>query len=167
MINLTARRCIHPICMIIPSFGIKDRQATHCNIHKLEGMIDVVSAICQSEGCKTSASYLKLYSKTALHCRDHSNLNEYSRRKVRPIYMRAGCHKVANFIDQSDINLYPVRYNTDKFLTDIELVERQCPNCNDVIFVPINKEVYISCGNYRQRILHHFKEDDVKGFFTN
>lgn len=135
------------------------------NHHKLPGMINIVSKICGHEGCTIQPSYHKLYSPTYNHCVSHSTLNEYDCRKGIPLCKSLNCQNIAHFIDGQDNNYYPVRCETHKLVSDIRLSEKECQNCEEILYFPDNREHCMQCGNYRERILYHFKEFIIRSFF--
>jgi hypothetical protein len=51
MINVTSKRCCIDGCPIRASFGYEGEQCSHCDAHKLEGMINVVLKPCLYAAC--------------------------------------------------------------------------------------------------------------------
>ena len=52
------KRCQHPVCMTRACFGVPGGPPSHCSVHRLEGMRDVINKKCQHpEGCSTLATY--------------------------------------------------------------------------------------------------------------
>ena len=159
--------CRVPNCNKRAYFGYEFKKSLLCSSHKLVDMINVKSKRCEHPGCTICPCYMKLFSTHRTHCREHSNLNEYSYTKRNPICTVINCQNAAHYIDHNDRNIYPVRCNDHKLNTDIELVHRQCSNCLDELYFPINREVCMNCGIYRERILYHFKEYIIKGFLQS
>lgn len=125
-------------------------------------MKDIILKQCDHQNCGLGASHTKLFSEQHAHCRDHSTLNEYSRKKSLPACTVINCWKNAYFIDNTDINVYPIRCYSHRFYDDIELVYKQCPRCKDKLYFPINRELCMNCGLYRGKTLYRFKETMVK-----
>jgi hypothetical protein len=167
MIDLKHKLCEYPNCNIRPSFGYQGEEAKYCDMHKLKSMIDVSNRKCQYKDCMISPTYSKLYSTTRGHCQEHSTLNEYSYKKSKPTCCVIGCVNIAYFIDPTDINIYPVRCETHKFPSDIQLMNRICPNCNEELYFPNNRHVCMNCGLYREYVLHNFKEMIIKYFLSS
>lgn len=162
MINVTRKRCSYGGCLLSPIYGLPKENNDFCSIHKSPNMINLVSKRCEYFDCMLQPSYCKLFSTTKSHCRDHSTLNEFSFNKRNPLCHYIKCGNGATFIDYNDQNIYPIRCFAHKFPTDIELLNRYCPSCEEEIFFPINKEICANCGMYREIKLHHFKESMVK-----
>lgn len=99
--------------------------------------------------------------------REHSTLNEYSHHKKNPSCNALNCNNTAYFLDSDDINLYPVRCSEHKINTDIQLINRECSNCKELIYFPANRKICMECGQYRIRTLRCFKEHMVKYFLQS
>jgi hypothetical protein len=167
MINVNCKRCDFLDCNVIAIFGYKGQGAQFCDNHKLEGMINVVRKPCRFPGCTTTPCYGKLYSKTRIFCLEHATLNDYSGDKLHPICQVLNCQNDAYFIDSTDVNLYPIRCHDHRHLTDIELTSKICPNCQEKLYFPENREVCMNCGGFRVKILHKFKETIAKHFLIS
>lgn len=157
MINVVSKECEFRECKLYPSFGYEGQSALFCKKHKLEGMIDNHKQ-CVSLECTIQPSYRKLYSKILISCKEHSSLNEYSVIKSTPICQVINCQNTAYFINPVDSNVYPIRCSNHHHSTDIELLLKICPNCEEKLYFPSNKKICMNCGYYRERKLYKFKE---------
>jgi hypothetical protein len=167
MIDVKHNKCEYENCMIRSCFGYKGEYPRYCNNHKLKDMINVINRKCGHSDCIVTPSYSILYSKSRTHCREHSNLNQYSAQKSNPLCTVIDCNNIAYYIDPSDPNIYPIRCNIHRFPYDILLINRICPNCNNELYFPNNREVCMNCGLYRERTLYHFKEMMIKFFLQS
>jgi hypothetical protein len=154
-------------CSKRSSFGFKGGKATHCKSHMLEKMIDVNNTKCGGVDCIKIPSYGKLYTNKRIHCKEHSLLNHYSRDKLKPVCQVINCQNLAYYVDPVDSNVYPIHCHIHHQSNDIELVNRICPDCDEEIYFPANKEICMNCGEYRIRKINRFKETMVKHFLTS
>jgi hypothetical protein len=171
MIDLFAERCYFDDCNKWASFGFIGEGKISCFSHKIEGMIDLSHYLCQEVGCDSYASYGILYSCKKIHCRTHVKLNEYSKSKLKPICTVVNCNKTAYFVDINNPDIYPVRCENHKIDTDIKLVQRHCPNCNEEVAFPSDKNICMNCGKYRtildSSFRVRFKENVIKDFLSS
>ena len=64
--------CIYPNCKTNPAFNLEgEKTALYCSIHKLEGMVNVISKTCIYSNCKKQPAYNIEGEKTALYCSIH------------------------------------------------------------------------------------------------
>lgn len=164
MINVVSRTCSFMNCKIQPVFNFEGERPKYCKEHKLDNMVDVINSFCIMDNCTTRASYAKLYFPGKTHCAEHSTVNEYSLNKKYPICTFNNCNEAAYYFDDEDPNIYPTRCETHKLSTDIKLIEKQCPNCDDTLYYPENQEFCMACGKYRDLILTKFKETIIYNF---
>jgi len=164
MIDVVSKRCSHPDCKIHPNYGFEGYKAEYCKEHKKDGMIDVKNKKCSHLDCDVRPSYCKLYFPGKTHCVEHSTVNEYSLHKKYPICIFNNCNEMAYYFDNEDPNIYPTKCEIHKLLTDIKLVEKQCPNCDDTLYFPENQEFCMDCGQYRELALVKFKETIIYNF---
>lgn len=162
MINLIGRKCTYENCEIRARFGYKDGIPEYCNVHKLKKMINIRDKKCKFDGCEIRPSYNILFSKGKTHCKQHSNHNQYGYDKCNPICINSKCINPAYFIDPLDLNVYPIRCSEHKLTTDIELINRGCPNCLQILYYPINQQYCMNCGKYREKSIYNFREAMVK-----
>jgi hypothetical protein len=167
MKNVVSKQCRHPECKSRPSFGYNWMDPVYCKDHKNQDMEDVVHKRCQQLECETRPCYLKLFSTSQTHCREHSTLNEFSSRKNYPKCKRGNCDELAYWISMDDKNLYPVRCVTHKLSTDIKLIESPCEKCKEIVYFPENQRFCMECGQYREKVLYHFKESMVRFLFES
>jgi hypothetical protein len=58
MKNLRHKKCKHPGCITVPSFGEEGKSPEYCTLHKDKTKhVDVRSKFCEIEDCETQASY--------------------------------------------------------------------------------------------------------------
>ncbi len=126
-------------------------------------MIDLKSKRCIFDNCDIQASYGYLFSKTRIHCAEHSTLNEYSKSKRFPICFDLSCSNPATFINDEDKSLQPIRCMNHKQENDIEIIEKICSSCSIKVYIPENKKICAECGQYRYKIIAH-KEYAIKMF---
>lgn len=167
MKNLTIKYCEFDGCNITALYGFSNKIPQYCKAHKFPNMIDVVHDKCDFDDCRIRASYLSLFTNKAIHCREHATRNEYSHKKRNPMCTFLQCQNKAYYFDQSDNNLYPVRCDLHKLPNDMELVYKTCNNCCDDLYFPINKEVCMNCGLYRENEVFYFKESLIKQFLLS
>lgn len=158
MIDVKNKKCQFTECTRRPNFGLPGQWVQYCNEHKHNEMINLKRERCEFPECDISPSYGNLYLKNRIFCREHSSLNYYSGRKLNPICQVINCLNIAYFIDPTDDNIYPIRCHNHHHSTDIELIFKRCSNCEEELYFPEDKEICMNCGNYRERILYHFKE---------
>lgn len=167
MIDVINKRCESQDCTTHAGFNFAGELPLYCTIHKHEGMIDVHNKRCEVSDCMLCSSYGKLYSKNLTYCKKHSSLNHYYKDKVNPICYIISCQNTAYFVDVSDPNIYPIHCHIHSRPTDIELILKECPNCHEEIYFPIDKKICLNCGNYRERKRQTFREDMMNHFFTS
>jgi hypothetical protein len=170
MINVKGERCEFPGCIIYPCYGYLGQRPQFCKSHSHHGMTDIRNELCGFDDCIIHPSYGRLYSKRRLVCREHASLNEYSCAKQNPICKVLDCQDTAYFIDTTeppDPNFYPVRCHKHHHSTDIELTFRTCPNCQEELYFPSDKEVCMNCGEYRAMKMHKFKETIARHFLIS
>ncbi len=167
MIDVNNRKCIVDNCTTVPVFGYEGQSAQYCRCHRLDGMIDVVNRKCGIDNCRTQPSFGRLYSTINLFCHNHSSLNEYSNNKMHPVCQSFGCQNTAYFVDINDNSIYPIRCNVHKIIGDIELLYKECLNCQQSLYFPSNKNICMQCGSYRIRNNLKYKENLVKCFFES
>ena len=109
--------CIYPNCKTNPAFNLEgEKTALYCSIHKLEGMVNVISKTCIYSNCKKQPAYNIEGEKTALYCSIHKlegMVNVIHKRciypncKIRPVYNIEGektalycsIHKLDEMVD--------------------------------------------------------------------
>lgn len=58
MVDLKKKRCAHPDCPKIPSYGVdSSKKGEYCAAHALAGMVNVVERRRAQAGCDTSGSH--------------------------------------------------------------------------------------------------------------
>ena len=97
-----------------------------------------------------------------VHCKKHATLNEYGYENRHPICHELHCHEPATCIEANDNTIYPVRCTNHRQPTDIELINRPCPSCEEVVYYPSNQEVCMECGQYRELLIRSLREEAVK-----
>ena len=167
MVDVKNKRCEHDGCTTRPNFAMEGEPARFCVEHKTEEMIDVISKKCEYDGCTTIPSYRKLFNFKCVHCRDHATLNEYTYCKNNPKCKVLACENNAYFYPGGDKNIYPIHCHDHRLSTEIELVKRICPDCSDELYYPANQCNCMQCGQYRLKILYHFKEMMTKAFLES
>jgi len=167
-INLKTKygKCETQNCTGVGYFGYQGEDTRFCVNHKLSDMVDV-SKKCNYPGCNNIYYYAKLYSKNGTHCREHSTMNQYSIPKLTPRCSVINCQTIPYFIDANDTNIYPARCHDHKFPTDIEMVKRNCPSCQDSLYFPFDKMVCMECGQYRKQVPCRSKEVKIKYFLQS
>lgn len=162
MTNIRTKKCIFPECTVQARFAIPGQQAQYCSEHKPEGMINIKDKRCDFVDCMCKPSYSLLFSPVKSHCKEHASLNEYAYPKRNPVCYELRCHNPAVFIAPDDVTIYPVRCHEHKMPTDVELVQRVCPNCEELIHFPINQEHCMNCGEYRELMICSARETAVE-----
>lgn len=165
--NKNQRSCKIANCIEKAIYGYEGTKFRYCLTHKLDGMVIPNMIYCPQEGCNNYATYGSLYSNTPTHCRSHSDLNEYGENKRNPICSVVDCNNIAHYIDPFDQNVYPIRCFIHRFPTDMELVKRSCPNCQNEVYFPSNNKICMNCGLYRNTRLQKFKENIIKYFLQS
>ena len=162
MINISTKRCIILKCTIRARFGHYGEQPKYCSEHKHDGMINIRDKRCDFIDCDCRPSYGLLFSTGRTHCKRHASLNQYMDQKRNPVCNELKCLNPAIFISSDDITVYPVRCAGHKLDTDIELVKRVCPNCEESIHFPLNQQYCMNCGKYRELVICSARETAVE-----
>lgn len=164
MINVKSKRCIQLDCNILATFGFPDKKPIYCKEHKIEGTNDVKHVKCSFPECNLRPSHGYLFSKTDIHCSEHSTKNEFCQSKREPLCFVVNCNNIANYICQNDYKLLNPKYCTQhKSDSDIELIYKPCTECPLTLYIPSDKDVCAECGNYRYKFCSE-KEKRVKDF---
>ena len=124
----------------------------------------IISNICPFPNCENEANWCKLYSNQNLTCCKHSSLNTYYNKRSHPRCQCNKCENIAYYINDHDEFVYPIRCQSHKFLSDIELVFKECQRCHDTLYFPFNRSVCMNCGRYRKGVFAGFKENLIKQF---
>ena len=164
MVDIVNTKCDIENCEERAYFSYEGDKPSKCRKHALSYMIRVENRKCLFENCTITPSYLPLFSNIAIHCVNHASLNEYSYNKRNPKCITMDCDEPAYYFHNDDINIYPVRCIKHKLETDIQLMKQKCPNCNDTLYFPENREYCMNCAKYREIKLFHYKETIVKEF---
>lgn len=167
MIDLNNKICEAKDCSVRANFGIKGQKVKFCSKHKTSEMVDCGRKWCQFSGCTKHPSYRKLYSTKSIHCLEHSTLNEYAEHRKNPICCVIECNNLAHYYARLDASLYPVRCHEHKISSDIQLIQRACSNCKEILYFPESKEVCMECGKYRPKVLLRFKEQMIQHLFQS
>lgn len=162
MVNIISKRCIYPECKVQARFGILGDRTLYCSEHKLTDMVNISDKRCDHDDCMTKSSFTPLFFTHKTHCRTHATLNEYSYARRHPICYELDCREPAVFIEQDNITVYPIRCRTHRLNTDVELINRICPNCEECIYYPENQDLCMECGRYRERIISSEREAIVE-----
>lgn len=162
MVNLRNKKCIHPECMIRARFGISGLNPEYCSEHKPIEMVNLSDKKCCATGCNCRPSYGLLFSTGRTHCKPHATLNHYMDQKRNPICNELKCYNRALFVAPGDITVYPVRCSEHKIQDDTELVNRFCPNCEELLYYPSNQEYCMDCGEYREILISSARETTVE-----
>ena len=115
--------CIHPNCKTRPAFNIDgEKTALYCSIHKLEGMVNVISKTCIYLNCKKYPVYNIDGEKTALYCSIHKlegMVNVISKRCIH-----ANCKKYSSFnIEGEKTGLY---CSIHKLEGMVDVIHKRC-----------------------------------------
>jgi hypothetical protein len=162
MINIHNKKCEFPDCGVQARFGYTGQIARFCSEHKIIDMINLRDKKCKFPDCNSRPSLCPLFALGTVSCKSHASLNEYSYFKRNPICHELKCRNRALFIDSNDTMIYPVRCPDHCLPTDIELVQRICPNCEDEIYYPSNQDVCMECGQYRDIFIISLREEAVE-----
>lgn len=58
MINVKSKKCAEENCLTTPYFNYPgEKTGLYCNRHKKDGMMNVLSKLCEHEGCKFRATF--------------------------------------------------------------------------------------------------------------
>jgi hypothetical protein len=126
-----------------------------CKKHIDPGMVDVANKKCVKENCPKTASYGYLFH-TKIHCRPHSNKNEYLKIFPKCEKSKEGCKERPFY---SDTN-YPKRCEAHKNSNDTNIVEQRCKGCNQLDFINVNKQLCNDC--YSFFVLNKGKEKEKR-----
>jgi hypothetical protein len=118
-------------------------------------MVDVANKKCVKENCPKTASYGYLFH-TKIHCRPHSNKNEYLKIFPKCEKSKEGCKERPFY---SDTN-YPKRCEAHKNSNDTNIVEQRCKGCNQLDFINVNKQLCNDC--YSFFVLNKGKEKEKR-----
>lgn len=162
MINLRNKRCIFPDCMTRARFCLLGDKAMYCAEHKLFNMVNIKDKKCLTDDCEHRPSYYLLFSNSKIHCKNHASLNEYSHEKRNPICIESKCMRQATFIKSDDNTIHPIHCSDHKSQDDIELINRICHNCEQSVYYPINKDLCMDCGRYREIIKVSARETAIE-----
>jgi hypothetical protein len=162
MTNIRNKRCIFPNCTVRARYGVLNREVLYCSEHKLVDMVNLRDKKCAFPNCDLRPSYNSLFSRGNIHCRRHATLNEYTSSKCNPICYELECRNPATYIDENDTTIFPKRCTEHKHITDIELVYRICPNCEEFIYFPTNQQHCMDCGKYRELVIISVRETTVE-----
>lgn len=91
MVNVVSRRCQHPSCDRIPSYGREGdgRKASFCKAHKADDMINVKHPRCAQAECLRQPGFGMPGGKAAVFCKQHKApgmvdvKNNYARKRAR------------------------------------------------------------------------------------
>lgn len=191
MVSVISRRlCDYPNCKVTPLFNYPGVTIPiKCGSHKLEGMIDVKHLICEKcntrahfgyscnvptrcfkhkeidmvdsihkkcELCSENAYYGPLFGLTR-HCPTHKTANEF--RKRNPICEDDDCLEKA-FYTNDETN-YPIRCEIHKQDDDINIIEKECSNCNLTYFLNEKTGLCNDCNDYVVKRVHKAKEKET------
>ena len=82
--------CIYAGCKIIPNYNTEgETKGIYCSVHKLDGMVDVISPTCIHTGCKKQPTFNNEGATNALYCSAHKL--EGMVNVISPTCIRAGC----------------------------------------------------------------------------
>jgi len=149
MIDVRHNRCEE--CPIRASFGFFGKEIKKCYKHKLDGMINLTYDKC--EECINIANYGPLFSKKK-HCHKHKLSNEF--KNTWPICNKEECSEKALYTD--DGTNYPVRCETHKKDTDINIVEKECNKCGLTFFLNEKTGLCNDCNDFEIKKVHKAKE---------
>jgi hypothetical protein len=162
MVNIRNMKCLFSECIVQARFGFLNEKVQYCSEHKLDGMVNIEDKRCEFSDCEHISSFVLLFSTSRKHCAKHASLNEYTYTRRNPVCNELKCFNQVVFVEPKDINVYPVRCREHKIPTDIELVQRICPNCEEFIHYPIDQEYCMNCGKYREWVIYSTREMSVK-----
>lgn len=146
-------------CTISPSYNFEGlSKPIYCLDHKMCGMINVVSKICEADNCKTHAGFGLLF-KPKTRCKKHSTSNMFA--ENRPTCKQ--CKEPAYYAIKG-IN-YPTLCENHATKEHINLIEKPCKKCGLELMLG-DLGICNYCLDYEQKI-HHKKENDLKKFFDS
>ena len=129
--------CNNKDCSKIASYNeYNEKKGLYCNVHKLNGMVNVISKMCSYEGCTKIPVYNKENEITGLYCKEHKTddmINVISR-----TCKENGCNKQPTYNKIGEKTpLYCRWHKTDGM---VNLVNKMCMNngCNKIALC--NKE---------------------------
>ena len=91
--------CIQKGCKTRPSFNLEGEKAKYCGLHKLEGMVDVISKRCIHEGCRHGPSF-NIEGQQAKYCSLHKLEGMVDVKGVRCIHEGCKTHPCFNLEGQ-------------------------------------------------------------------
>ncbi len=162
MINITYEKCNFSGCATRKRFGFPSSEVEYCSDHKQEGMVNLRDKKCVHDDCEHRPSQSLLFTKGKIHCKYHSNLNEYTYGKHNPVCHELQCRNPATCVAVDDTSFSPIRCLDHKLSDDVELIKRQCSNCEESHYYPENRDLCMNCGQYREIQIQSLKEQSVE-----
>jgi hypothetical protein len=115
--------CNNINCKTRPTFNYEnEKKAIYCSIHKLEGMIDVISKTCLYEGCKKQPTFNYENEKIAIYCVKHKleDMIDIKNKKC----LHEGCKTLPNFnYENEKTAIYCVKHKLEDM---IDIKNKKC-----------------------------------------